>query len=605
MIRRVVLAAILLSTASTVLAETLLDRLGAVSKDGHFSVEADLRQGSVPATPVYAVEVQGSPLLHISAEALDGSVQKVHLGIENGRLIMRGKGLRPKVAIESLDFESSKGITDLRFKGVGIWRPFVAIFGGIARSAVRKLHLRTDIPSILKGEVFGVPKPVEQGPGAGPSPDAARESEGPAKAAEVPEPSFLDLVTEARILDMTVTAFEGRALALGSFLEFRTSLHPQGGEPMRLTVDKGVYRPGHNGGADFLDFACRVDGEIDDGTMEFGKDRSSITHGRIEGGSFLASSTDDGGIATTFAASRLSVDLSSGHLEVPGGLRVELDTGSKLSGVDLSVTPAGLFSGVLDLDLTGRTGEFERMGVSLTTNDVTLHSKGLRVKDNRSTGRVELSFNYRLTYPFVVHYPIKEIRERSVPLDFHGPFSATLDLADADTEAGDVRGDYVFKAPWQPIETAALEVLAAKWRQELAIGTVDFTLSPKLFRPCGPDCFQLGFKFTAERKEAKKSLFRQVCAPAGRADLFIDKASRACILRNVRVETHCEGKVGWVINLVAPLLARTYSDAVLLRMPAGLPLTVTSVQGGADWIELGGKIDFKVAELLPTAAPSP
>jgi hypothetical protein len=101
----------------------------------------------------------------------------------------------------------------------------------------------------------------------------------------------------------------------------------------------------------------------------------------------------------------------------------------------------------------------------------------------------------------------------------------------------------LFKAPWQPIETAALEVLAAKWRQEFAIGAVDFTLSPKLFRPCGPNCFKLGFEFTAEKKQTKESIFRQFCAPAGEADLHIDKASRARILGNIRVETHCEGKV--------------------------------------------------------------
>jgi hypothetical protein len=94
-------------------------------------------------------------------------------------------------------------------------------------------------------------------------------------------------------------------------------------------------------------------------------------------------------------------------------------------------------------------------------------------------------------------------------------------------------------------------------------------------------------------KKAKESLFREVRAPSGQAELFIDKASRACILRRVRVETHCKGKVGWVINRVAPLLAKTYSDAVLIRMPARLRLTVESVRGGTDWIELGGKIDWK------------
>ncbi len=94
--------------------------------------------------------------------------------------------------------------------------------------------------------------------------------------------------------------------------------------------------------------------------------------------------------------------------------------------------------------------------------------------------------------------------------------------------------------------------------------------------------------------EVLASLFRQSCEPGGKADLFIDKEARAAILRNVRVETHCEkGIVGWVVNLIAPLLAKTYSDPVLFRMPAGLPLTVESVRGDMEWIEIGGQIDWK------------
>lgn len=574
MLRPIAAVVILLSTASAGLGQTPLDSLGAAVKDGHLSVEADLQEGRALATPAYAVEVQGSPRIHVSAEALDGSVQKMHcdVDVENGRLIVRGKGLRPNVSIESLEFESPKGITDLRAKGIGIWRPIVAIFGGIARSVVvRNLELHTDIPSVLKGDILSVKTPAERAA-------AARR--------------FLDLVTEVRMHDTTLTAFEGRALAFQPFLEFRTSLNPRGGKAMRLSIDKGVFRPGRDGAPAFLDLAGRLDGEFEDGTMEFGKDRSSVAHGQIQGGSFQVRSTEDGSFTTSFAASQLSLDLSSGHFEVPGGLRVELDDGSKFSGDDVSVTPQGLFSGVVDLDLAGRTGEFARQGAKITAHNVTLRSKGLRVENNRATGQVALSFDYGLTYLLVVHYPRKQIPEKRVPLEFHGPFRTTLELFDAATDGGEVRGDYVFRSPWPPIETAALEVLAAKWSEELAIGTVDFTLAPKLFRPCGPSCFELGFEFTAEKMKAKKSLFRQFCAPVGKAELFVDKEARACILRNVRVVPHCERIVGWVINLVAPLLAKTYSDTVLFSMPAGLPLTVESVQGEAEWIEIGGQIDW-------------
>ena len=212
--RHILAAFVLLSAVSPVFAESLLDRLGAVCKDGHFSVDADLQRDRLQATPVYAIEVEGSPCLHIVADALDGSVQKQHLNVDHGSLIVRGKGLRPNVSIESLDFESSRGITDLRFKGVGIWKPLVAMFGGIGRSSVRKLHLRTDILSVLKGEVFGGPAPAEQATPAGPPPEATGESAASAPAEGAAQPSMFDLVAEVRILDMTMTAFAGRTLEI-------------------------------------------------------------------------------------------------------------------------------------------------------------------------------------------------------------------------------------------------------------------------------------------------------------------------------------------------------------------------------------------------------
>ncbi|MEP6994440.1 MAG: hypothetical protein ABI968_07970, partial [Acidobacteriota bacterium] len=53
---------------------SLIDSLGALVKDGHLSVQADLHAGSVPAIPKYALEVQGSPKSTIEADASNGSV---------------------------------------------------------------------------------------------------------------------------------------------------------------------------------------------------------------------------------------------------------------------------------------------------------------------------------------------------------------------------------------------------------------------------------------------------------------------------------------------------------------------------------------------------
>ena len=114
-----------------------------------------------------------------------------------------------------------------------------------------------------------------------------------------------------------------------------------------------------------------------------------------------------------------------------------------------------------------------------------------------------MTFDYQLEYPFVVKYPIAEIPEKRLDLDFHGPFATNLTLKDAGGKDGEVTGTYVFKAPWDPIEQAALAALEAKWQQDLAIKHVDFTIVPKVFRPCGETCFTLGIEVTAEKRSSR------------------------------------------------------------------------------------------------------
>jgi hypothetical protein len=192
-------------------------------------------------------------------------------------------------------------------------------------------------------------------------------------------------------------------------------------------------------------------------------------------------------------------------------------------------------------------------------------------------------------------------------LHFHGPFATTLALSEAGGDEGEVTGTYVFKAPWAPIEQAALLALEAKWRQDLAVKNVDFAIIPKTFRPCGETCFTLAIEVTAEKKRGKglKALFSQFCAPVGRANLVVNKPERSFELKDVEIQTHCKGIVGFVINFLTPFLTKSYSDMKLFQMPPGLPLTIDSVRGGAEWVEIGGSIDWEAGEPKPEVPPAP
>ena len=589
-------------------AGAMLDTLGALVKGGHIDVEADLLSGSVPAIPKYALEVEGTPRTSITAEAVDGVITRMHFGVQNGRLIVRGKGLRPKVSIESLEFESPKGITDLKFKGLGIWRPIVAIFGGIARSAVRKLELRTDVPSVLKGEILGGRKPPAtpvSAPAPAPTPAVSEApASGPPAAATA---TFTDLVSEVRINKITLTAFPDRPLALRPFIAFRTAAQPESGDAVRIEIEKGVLRPGRGGAPHYVEFSGRIDGEIQDGQMQFEQNTCMVSNGRLRGGAYQAKTGEDGKLVTAFSAESLFFSLASGKFVVPGGMGVELDHGSTFEVTQVKVTSAGKFSGVAKLDLAGKTGALSRKGATISASDIHVRTSGLTVVDGKATGPLEIAFDYQLDYPFVVKYPIEQIPEKKLMLDFHGPFAATLALKDAGGDEGEVTGNYVFKAPWDPIEQAALAALAAKWRQDLAIKNIDFAIVPKVFRPCGETCFTLSIEITAEKRSQNrlKKLFSQYCAPIASANLVVDKEARAFILDHVKVETHCKGVVGFFINFLTPFLTKTYSSMKLFQMPPGLPLTIDSVRGGAQLVEIGGRIDWEAGEPKPEIPPAP
>ncbi len=573
----------------------VLDRLARLVKDGRLKVETDLIEGSVPAIPKYALEVRGAPKTTVEIDAVDGRVTHMLFSVgDGGKLVVRGSGLRPRVSIEKLEFQEPEGFTEMKLHGLGIWKPIVAIFGGIARSAVRKLELHTDIPSVMRGEILGGKK-------ATPPPTPTPPPGG------VPPPSFLDLVREVRIDEMVVTAYSGRRMFLRPFVAFDTASDPASGEAMKVSLEKGVFRPGRDGAPNFVEFSGHLDGEIENGEMEFQNNRCEIARGNIRGAAFEAKTREDGKLATALSADNLFFELSSGNFVVPGGMAVALDQGSTFDVSAVKVTSDGHFSGVAKLDLAGQTGELSRKGATISAAGIKLTTAGLTIVDGHATGPLDISFDYRLEYPFVVNYPIEEVPEKTVLLDFHGPFAASLALKDAGGEDGEVTGTYVFKSPWDPIEQAALVALAAKWRQDLAVKNIDFTITPKTFRPCGETCFTLAIEITAEKRSQNrlKRLFSQYCAPVASASLVIDKPLRAFLLRDIKVQTHCKGAVGWVINFIAPLLTKTYTDLKLFQMPEDMPLTIDSVRGGAKVVEIGGTVDWQAGQAKPAVPPEP
>ena len=587
----------------------MLENIGKLVKDGRLAIEADLLQASMPVIPKYTLEVQGSPKTSVAVEAADGKVTHMKFGVENGQLVVRGSGLRPKVAIESLEFQDPKGITDLKFHGLGIWKPIVAIFGGIARSAVAKLELRTDIPSVLKGEILGAKKatPAAGAPPPTPTPTPPRAAAAPGAPPPAPTPSFMDLVREVRLNDMVVTAYAGRRMVLRPFVAFDTAAHPAAGEAMKVSIEKAIFRPGHGGAPNYVELTGHLDGEIENGEMEFQANRVTIAKGQIRKAEFQGKTGEDGKIATSLSAATLAFELSSGNFVVPGGMGVALDSGSRFEVDKLKVTSAGKFSGLAKLDLAGQTGDLSRKGATISASEIKMKTPGLTVVDGKATGPLELSFVYQLEYPFVVKYPIKELPEKKLMLDFHGPFATKLDLKDAGGDEGEVTGTYVFKAPWDPIEKAALAALEAKWQQDLAIKNIDFAIVPKMFRPCGESCFTLSIEVTAEKRSQNrlKKLFSQFCAPVGKANLFVDKPQRAFVLKDMKIETHCKGVIGWLVNFLTPLLTKTYGDLKLFQMPPDLPLTVDTVRAGARLVEIGGTIDWQAGEPKPKVPPEP
>jgi hypothetical protein len=567
-----------------------LDQIAGCVDSGTLRLEIDLRAGRVPVADAWKVEVVGTPTAALVATAVGGHVSRLDVAVTGGALLLEGNCLRPTIYVDSLHFEEGKGITEASYHGRGIWKHIVWVFRGLATSALRKLEFRTDIPSVLHGDVLGAK-------GAGAPAPSGKTPLPPASAAPSlpPGPSFLDLVREVRIHDSEFVAHGDRPLSLGTMVEFHTASQPREGTPVRVAIAAGLFRPAREGRLAEFEVAGQVDGEIENGALAFVGSRCTFSHGELRKGAFRVASRTDGTLEATISAATLAVDLTAGELHVLGGPRVDVEAPSRFVVRDLQLRPDGQYSGIVDAELFGKAGRIERGGVVVSLSDVKLRTSGATIVDGRATGDVELESEYRMDYPLVVRYPVAQVGERRVQLLFQGSLVTTLRLQDAGSgEEGTVTGEYRFTVPWPPIELAAFEVLRAKWMQDIppVLRKVNFVIEPRRFGPCGGICFLVGLGVTVEKKETKGRLFRQICDTQGKADLVVDAASRSFLLRNVRIEPRCHGIVGWVVNFLGPLLTKTYTDVTLFQMPEDLPFTIESVGSEASWLAIAGKVSW-------------
>ncbi len=603
-IRALLFLALTLAACGPLLGEgpSLLDQLGDAVDAGDVSVELDLLPGRQPVNPGWDLEVAGTPRAVIAAKASAGKITKFDLRVEGGDVVLVGHGLMPAIVLQEIGVDENGVVSAAKFHGRGFGRLVVAIFRGPALKIVRKMKFHTDLPSLFRGDLIvreAAPQPSGSRARAGSEPPA---SAPPGAEPSKPAGSFLDLVGTIRFHDSSLSALPRKRLSFGSFCSFQTASAGEGGTPLSIRLDSGEYRRERDGNPSGLDLDARLDGNLEDGSMQFGADRVAFRRGRFDSATVQVRSGAPGE-QTAIAAARLELELTSGRFVVPGGVAVSVAAPSRFSARDLKVEPDGAMSGTVDLDLSGETGEFATSQARVALRHFHVASKGLVFQRGKATGDVALGFDYRLEYPMVIRYPVPELSERRVPLVFAGPLAARLHVAGAGAGGGGtVEGSYSFKVPWPPIEKAVLEVLRAKWTQDVSpIREVDFTIEPMRFTPCGGSCFLSKFRIIAEKGSAAHRLFRQVCEPEGKADLFIDPAARSFQLRKVVVETHCEGVLGWFANRIAPFFAKSYDDVTLFRIPDDVPFSIDTVRSGVDWLEISGGIDWAGTRVAPSA----
>lgn len=587
----------------------LFAQLGDAARDGRLEAEAKLREGSVPVLKGYSVTVQGAPATRLDVAVREGKLEALRYTAPDDTFLLVGKGLRPDVVLTRVETDPSGTITTLDFHGRGLGRLVVGLFRPLVRKKVRQMRLHTELAELFRGNVVvAASKPASAStPAASRAPDASDASEPAPDAAAAPapaQPGFLDLVEELRLLDLRLSTFPGKPLSFGETLALETG-GENGSDPIEVRLDEALYRPGRDGAEAEWTAKGRLEGTLGAGSVALQNGKVAFRSAALLGGRFAAEKRGEAPLSTSLRAGRFDLALARSDLRLPGGIDVAVEDGSRFGVSSLVLEPTGAYRGRIDFRLLGGTGEIRHEGERLSLSGATISSGGLDVRDGRATGPLSLDFDYHLVHPFLVRYPGDAQPPRTVPLDFHGPFSARLQLTDAGTGGGgSVTGEYSLKIPWKPVEQAAIEALKARWTQDVkVVRKVDFTIEPRSFGPCGPQCFGASFAFTAEKKRGERSLFRQLCEPEGQAELAVDPAARSFVLKNLQVKPRCKGAVGWFVNLVAPLLTKTYSDMTLFQLPPDLPFSIETVRSGSDFVRIDGEIAWRGKSSPPTAPP--
>ncbi|HQR68139.1 MAG TPA: hypothetical protein PLB02_12165, partial [Thermoanaerobaculia bacterium] len=434
-------------------------------------------------------------------------------------------------------------------------------------------------------------------------PAAPPASSAPAKPAAAGEPTgadlaeqFLALIREVRIPRAHLTFAEKATIGIPPHLTFETGVDPDRHTPVVFDLHDTVFRPPQDGRPMHFSARGRIDGVIGPGSGRFGESSLSFSKGRLTSGTFRVDTDASGSFATSLALDLFALSLTGGSYSAPGGVRIGIGPGSEFAVRKMTASTAGDLAGVIDFDLRGDTGTWDRQGTKVSLSGVRLVTKGLRVVGKTATGDLAVDFDYRIDYPLIVKYPVPDMAPKRVDLEFRGPMALRLKLEDVGaSDEGRVDGTYSFRVPWEPIQRGSFEVLKARWIQDFpALRKVTIDLDPHVFGPCGGTCFRTALTVTAEKasEKTKKVWFRQICDPVGSANLVVDKEARAFALRDVKVETHCRGAVGWIINFVAPFLTKSYTDVDLFRMPEGLPFTIDDVSGTETEVAIAGQVHW-------------
>lgn len=590
-------------------ADDLFVQLGDAADTGRLEAMAKLREGSVPVMAGYAFTVKGTPETRLDVAVRQGKLETFRYSAPDMSLILVGKGLRPDVVLTRIETDASGAVTGLDFHGRGFGRLVVGLFKPLVRKKVSQIRIHPALSDLLRGNLMVTEGEKSPRVAAGSTPADALQPTGPAPAAAPagPRPGFMDLVEEVKLLEFRLSALPGRPLAFGEALKLETG---GGGDrdPLEVRLDEAVYRPGHGGADAEWTAKGRLDGTVGSGTVVLEKGTIAFRSAGLLGGRFAAEKKASAPVSTRLRAGRFDMALAKSALELPGGIDVSVEDGSRFGVSSLLLEPNGSWIGRLDFTLLGGTGEIRHEGERLSLSNATISSGGLLVRDNRASGQLTLEFDYHLLHPFVVKYPGDVQPPKTVPLEFRGPFSARLQLTDAGAGGGgSVTGEYSLKIPWAPVQTAAIEALKAQWVQDVkVVRKIEFTLAPRTFGPCGPQCFEATFEVTAEKKSGKRSLFRQVCEPEGKADLVVDAPARSFVLKNLEVKPKCKGALGWFVNLIAPLLTKTYDDLTLFQLPPDLPFSIDTVRSGHDFVRIDGEVAWKgEPATVPGVKPPP